>query len=343
MKLFGTSAFIYWRLASCLGARATSEVASRRFAKELCAEASSFLQSPEPPFPDDVPLPRGCDALLGQCAAPDGLLHLEVADALSRSSKRNEAPSCSFHVRTAHAVWSWWLPGAFGLKISTPELCFLQLASQVSLPHLAIAGLELCGTYSVVPDKDGAFVKRPPLTSRSALLALLDKAVSAYGVKQARQALRFVADGAASPQEARLYLLLSMPVRMGGYGLPPAQLNYRVETNAAGGVDPACRYRVCDLYWPDHQVAVEYESDAFHTGAEKITSDSIRRTALTTRGVSVVTVTAAQLRSPMMTDQVVAALCRKLGVRKRSCLRDWSQQRDELRRALFETPSTPLS
>ncbi len=199
-----------------------------------------------------------------------------------------------------------------------------------------MAGMELCGTYAVSPDGEGALVQRRPLATCSTLLSLLEKSPSSYGVKKARRVLSFIADGAASPQEARLHLLLSLPVRLGGYGLPPAQLNYRIETNASGGVDPVKRYRLCDLYWPDRQVAVEYDSDAFHTGAEKIASDSIRRAALSTRGVSVVTVTGAQLKSPMMTDQLVAALCRKLGVRKRACSSDWSQQRESLRKSLFE-------
>lgn len=338
MKLFGTSAFAFWRLAACAAAVLAEPSSSRRYPRELCAAASSVFQSaaPSPSCDDACALPSDRASLLEKCVAADGLVHVEVDDAAARHGARKGASSCFAHVRSNQMHSARWLPAAFGLKVPTPELCFLQLATQLSLPHLAMVGMELCGTYAVSPDEDGALVHRRALTTCSALRSLVEKSPSSYGVKKARRALSFIADGAASPQEARLHLLLSLPVRLGGYGLPPAQLNYRIETNASGGIDPAKRYRLCDLYWPDRQVAVEYDSDAFHIGAEKIASDSIRRAALSTRGISVVTVTGAQLRSPMMTDQLVAALCRKLGVRKRACAKDWSQQRESLRESLFE-------
>lgn len=337
MKLFGTSAFAFWRLAARTAA-AVKTSSPRRYPRELCAAASSAFQSDSLAFPFDsasaFPLDR--TSLLDSCVASDGFIHAEVDDAAARHKACKDASSIIAHVRSSEAHSSRWLPAAFGLKVPTPELCFLQLATQLSLPRLAMAGMELCGTYAVSPDEDGEIVQRRQLTTCSTLLSFLEKSASSYGAKKARRALSLIADGAASPQEARLYLLLSMPVRLGGCGLPPAQLNYRIETNASGGIDPAKRYRLCDLYWPDRQVAVEYDSDAFHTGAEKIASDSIRRAALSTRGISVVTVTGAQLRSPMMTDQLVVALCRKLGVRKRACAKDWSQQRESLRKSLFE-------
>ena len=338
MRLFGTSAFIFWRFAARSAAAIVETSSLRRYPRELCAAASSLFQQDTSALPsyDGGEFPHDRASLLDGCASSDGLLHVEVENAAARRAACADARPCLAHVRSDRDHSSRWLPAAFGLKVPTPELCFLQLATQLSFPYVAMAGMELCGTYSVSPDEEGSLIKRRPLTTCAALLSFLEKNTSSYGVKKARRALSFIAGGAASPQEARLYLLLSLPVRMGGYGLPPAQLNYRIETNASGGIDPAKRYRLCDLYWPDRQIAVEYDSDAFHVGTEKIASDSISRVALSTRGISVVTVTSAQLRSPMMTDQLAAALCRKLEIRKRTCRKDWSRQREALRKALFE-------
>lgn len=337
MKLFGTSALKYWRLAAYVAGGSVAFSSPRRYANELCSLARESFQSglSLQSDPELASAPFDMFSLAELCRAADGLVHLETDQASSRYVKGEEIESYVSHLRTDEAFSSCWLSAGFGIKVPTPELCLLQLAGQLSLPALIAAEMEICGSYGVAPTKEETLFKRGPLSTPSLLGALLERNPSAYGAKRFRRSLAYALPDSASPQETRLYLLLCLPVRMGGYGLPKARVNYRVETNGAGGIDPARRYRVCDLYWPKHQVAVEYDSNAFHSGAESISSDSIRRASLSTRGISVVTATQAQLASMMMADHLAAALCRELGIRKRPCVHDWTRERRELRRALF--------
>ena len=336
MKLFGTSAFIFWRHAASAAGETCAKQSPRRYAKELCAACGRVFESGFSTGSSKGGIAAlDADALAAACRDADGVLHGEVSRASARRANPYRGDGVFEHVRTASLSSSYWLRACFDYEVPVPELCFLQMAAQVPLLDLIALGMELVGAYSVVPNGDGKIVSRPPLATLASLESLLGKAGSVHGAKRARRALNFMAEGAASPQEARLYLLLCLPVKMGGYGLAPARLNARIDTNASGGVDPARRYRVCDLYWPDRQVAVEYDSDAFHVGADRIAADSIRRTALATKGIRVVTITNAQMKSNLLMNQAVSALCRELGVRKHRCSRDWDAERAGLRKVLF--------
>lgn len=108
--------------------------------------------------------------------------------------------------------------------VCVPELCFLQLAGSHSPVDLLRLGMELCGHYSLAEGRRG-FLDRPPLCSRAGLLAYLDAVHATRGVAKARCTAGLVIDGSASPMESSLALLLCLPTRWGGYGLPRPILN----------------------------------------------------------------------------------------------------------------------
>jgi very-short-patch-repair endonuclease len=117
------------------------------------------------------------------------------------------------------------------------------------------------------------------------------------GQKRAARALRYITDNSASPAETTLTMLLTLPYMLGGYKFPMPHLNTRLNFVGIARRSSSKSYYVCDLYWPDFQLAVEYDSDQFHTGANRIANDSKRRNSLTQLGVIVITVTNDQLRS----------------------------------------------
>ena len=72
-------------------------------------------------------------------------LHVLVPDAASRS--RSELAVC-------HASSSTYPRGSFvrlaeGMLVSSPELCFVQMATKLPLIALVRLGFELCGTYGI--------------------------------------------------------------------------------------------------------------------------------------------------------------------------------------------------
>ncbi|MCL1846781.1 MAG: hypothetical protein FWF91_02295 [Coriobacteriia bacterium] len=202
-----------------------------------------------------------------------------------------------------------------GLCVSSPELCFFWMASELSLVKLIELGFELCGSYSLpgpAPGEEGAY-RRPPLTSTKKLAAFVGQMAGAHGVRKATRALRYIADGSASPMETVLVMLLTLPYKLGGYGLYMPELNARVTPAKTAKKIASKSHYYCDLFWPDVDVAAEYDSDQFHTGPDRISSDSKRRNALATMGVLVVTVTNRQIRDTVELEKVAKQLAAGIG------------------------------
>jgi hypothetical protein len=95
----------------------------------------------------------------------------------------------------------------------------------------------------------------------------------------------------------------------------------------------------CDLFWPIQRVGVEYDSDTYHTGSDRIADDSERRTALLVVAVPTVTVTRRQITSAVGMHEVAKALDKLLGRRLRPPMPEFLRQRAALRAALL--PSRP--
>lgn len=229
-----------------------------------------------------------------------------------------------------------------GIYASTPEACFLQLAAVLPLPELVVVGLELCGTYALVPGSVRGFRDRQkPLTSVASLERYVARAEGLRGAKRARQALRFLADGSASPMESIVAALLCLPSSFGGYGLAFPRLNYEVAMPDEVRTATGRRRCVCDLYWPTWRLAVEYESDLHHTGGERITSDSKRRAALELAKVSVVTITRGQVYDARAFDEVTRALAKLMGKRLRISQTGWLMRRYDLRSQMLDPAFVP--
>lgn len=226
--------------------------------------------------------------------------------------------------------------------VSSPELCFVQMGTLFPFPQLVEMGFELCGTYCLPVGGTDGFCRGLPLTDSVALRSFAEKeAAGERGVVAARKALRFVASGSASPQETVLAMLLCLPSCFGGCGFPMPKMNHRIEMPLRGRHSASKRYFLCDLFWPEAQLAVEYDSDRHHTGADRIADDANRRAALARRGIEVVTVTNRQMRNLSEFDLVVGLLAKRLGKRMRPRSRDRAAKQRELRRALL-SPSSDL-
>lgn len=203
-----------------------------------------------------------------------------------------------------------------GVFVVSPECCMRQLACELDVAQLVMLGYELCGSYSFAADGSAVFDALPQ-TSVSKLRRHAAASQGARGVKRMRCALPYVEGGSRSPAETAVAMLLGMPQRHGGYGLPAPVLNYRIDPRASRrGLVAQSRF-FCDLFWPDRRVAVEYDSDLCHTGAERIARDSRRRADLLALGITVITLTKAQLYDERAFHSFVVMLAGQLGHRIR--------------------------
>ncbi len=219
--------------------------------------------------------------------------------------------------------------------VCRPELCFVQMATKMSFPQLLELGFELCGTYNLPSEGSKKAFQRNPLTSVESLSLFIDVIDGLRGTVDARRALPYIVEGSASPRETILTLLLCLPLRLGGCGLPQPELNHQVFLDEIARRATGKKSLRCDLYWPAARLAVEYDSDLHHTGGDRIADDATRRAVLANMGIGVVTVTRRQVTARSEFALVVQLLARHLGKRNRKTRRTWAIQEQELRSQLL--------
>jgi len=264
-------------------------------------------------------------------------LHVLVGSLNARKASK----SLSCHISLA-VIPEWsFIRMPSGLIVSSPELCFLQMAGELTFIDLIVLGYELCGTYRLDREDNPVkgFRNDLPLTNTGKLKSYADKAVNLKGCKNARRAISFIADGSASPMETILTMLLTLPYRFGGYGFPKPLLNYRIDaplstddsysdfptliTIDSTGIKSSIPMNElinkskfsCDLYWHDSKVAVEYDSDAFHVGPDRIEKDAIRRNTLTSAKITMITASRRQVTDAKKLRELAEALSKLLGKR----------------------------
>ena len=179
-----------------------------------------------------------------------------------------------------------------------------------------------------------SLIRRSPITRVSDILKYLEQFNGMRGVKRARQALRFVVDGSASPMETFLVMMLCLPSSLGGYGLPFPKMNALFKTEK---VDVShFQHRSCDLFWPEFSLAVEYDSDAFHLGKEKHDEDLKRLTTLGLMNLRVESLSRAQVLDAREFDRAVCLIAKHMGKRLRFSGSDYMMRRYRLRRDLYK-------
>lgn len=193
------------------------------------------------------------------------------------------------------------------------------------------------------------------------------------GTNRIARALKYIQSGSASPAETALSMKLVLPYRAGGFSLPLPLLNHTVyldkrifqyaKTYAGTHAETHVKETVideaplassneqslhwspcnvpdplkltCDLFWTDAKLCLEYDSDMFHVGRERITRDAIRRERLMRMGIEVITVTRPQLHSITEFDSLANLVAKKLGRRIRTSRKDHQDLQLELNAKLF--------
>jgi hypothetical protein len=247
------------------------------------------------------------------------------------------------HVLSQQLPSGCFLDLGHGLCMCTPQFAFLQLAMQSDPIELLKVGMELCGHFSRPPIPStraneglSCTYGLPPATHARFLRLFVERMEGRRGAVKARKAVRHLADGAASPMEAAVYLMLCLPKRMGGYGLPKPLLNPKITIKNPTGLSTIERYP--DLFWDDPSVDVEYNSDESHSGEWSRYRDSRREIELTVADVRVLPLTRYQVMDVDGFDEFAQGLRRMLGIRARPEDPQWRFRRAELRRALLFAP-----
>ena len=178
---------------------------------------------------------------------------------------------------------------------------------------------EFSGTYRL-PSKMGGRVLYgvAPSMTCAALSSFLDGQPAMRGSMKGHAVASLAFDGAASPMETALALLLTLPVAMGGYGVVRPELNKAISLEEGDRALSSQAEMVADLCWPEEKLIVEYDSWEWHGGARSghLAHDRARANALTAMGWRVLSVGYEQISSiqgmNLLARQVAALLGRDL-------------------------------
>ena len=272
--------------------------------------------------------------------SPDSPLHVLVPD--GAAVRYSALKVC--HVCPKKLPAGSFLEVEEGLVVSSPELCFLQMAASLSLPQLIELGFEFCGTYGIPNERNWIYsdeadvdriTERPAITSAARLSAYIERAGNVRGIDKARIAVRYVVDNSYSPMETKLVLLLCLPVRYGGYGLPLPELNPEIQFGDEARVLSRRTRCFPDIYWRSASFDLEYNGKRSHSGQLKIQDDDARRSALMYEGVDVVVLTARQVYDEAIFAVEAELIAKKIGKRLRLTASGVDKRRSALRRELL--------
>jgi len=252
-------------------------------------------------------------------------------------------------------VWSHDIPsGAYlrldnGIYLPTPAFLIQQLASRLDEIELILLGLELCGFYSMwsfpamgahhtaADECEGCTFGLEPATSVPRLTSYIRQRSGERGYRTMQHMIKRVLDRSASPMESAVYLLLCLPRRLGGFGLPAPVLNVEVKVSTS----TTTRSRFPDLYWPERALDVEYDSDQDHTGMWSRYRDARRTVELAAEKITVLPLTRAQLFDASEFEAFAASVRRNLGIRARTLDADWHAKHHLLRDRLLLSGAEP--
>lgn len=205
-----------------------------------------------------------------------------------------------------------------GVFVSSPEMCFVQFCASNSLAHSVQYGMELCGTYALGLNDGETKYDFGPLTSLERLASYTRACEGRRGTKMARRALKHILEGAASPLETIVLMLLCMPVQHGGYNLPAPILNEEIPLNDEQRRMAGVTHFRGDLSWSDKNLIVEYNSSEFHTGRSKECRDYHRGNVLTFLNRKVIYLSWGMVVDLILFDKTCAMLAEELGHHDRS-------------------------
>ena len=244
----------------------------------------------------------------------DGPLHVMI----SHKSEYSTSTHFTKHVFEASCDLPCVVCVSQDVYVVSPELCLLQMAQHLDSTNLIKLGYEFCGTY--MPDDTQAHgcKERPVLTTPGGIMGFADRFKRKYpGLEATRVAIRFVSPHSNSPVETALAMLCTLPYRMGGYGLPRAELNQVVRLSREGARIVGRTALKPDLLWRDAKVALEYNSAATHTNSEQREFDDRRNNVFQDKDFRYFIITPAILRDPQVFDAQMHVIARAMGKRIR--------------------------
>lgn len=254
--------------------------------------------------------------------------------AVSNTAFRKPIPGIVKHAWNSSQTLAMYCKILNGLYVSSPELTFIQVANDAPIERLILLGYEICGRYQPSRNHEAGFVSCDPLTSAEKLVKTGKVLKNIAGIKAARRAVKYIINNTESPREALLSMLLSLPRAIGGYGLDLPVANPQIRLSPQEQRALGKSHIRTDLFWPSHNVALEYDSATWHHGNDAYIRDSVKRNDLGSRGIACISVTNEEMRDPERFDLVVRHLAQHMDKRLTTPTTSFIENQLRLRRLL---------
>ena len=220
-----------------------------------------------------------------------------------------------------------------GLYITSPELTYLRMADFVGVHKLAAIGTDLCGRYFIDDRLDEYPQRKAFITTPERIMRYCSQLPQTRGSKKALEALKWVRANSGSPAETKLFLLLSISTRQGGFGLPFTHLNYDENAGALARFTDQFQYSI-DIANPEMHIGIEYDGLLYHTNSSR---DKRRRNELHALGWDIFPVDRDVLQDADRMIDFAMLLAKHMGIRKRPA-KCWHDKHTMLRKELGLKP-----
>lgn len=184
------------------------------------------------------------------------------------------------------------------------------------LVDLVLVAMELMGTYRLAAPGGTTRYGQQQLLTFASVEQFMRGVGRAYGKNRLDTALSLALPHSASPMETALYLLLCLPERYGGFGLPRPKLNRELPVKEHERLWDGGASITPDLLWADAKLIIEYDSNEMHGGLGpiKLAQDATRANVLSALGYTVLRVTTRNIQSPAEVERIAWQVASKLGV-----------------------------
>ncbi|MBR2835269.1 MAG: hypothetical protein IKE43_06140 [Coriobacteriales bacterium] len=261
-------------------------------------------------------------------------LHVVAQDWISRNRLQNVA----YHVCNLPWVKQSFceiLPNVFVLS---PEACYAQIITKLKFEFQLILGMEFCGSYAYDLERNAYIYGQAPITSTKKLNDYNQLIVQNGDKRSSKLPLELISDDSASYMETCITLLLSLPYRRGGYGLKLPWLNPSINKNGLRVPDYTPGSYKPDLFWPQHMIAIEYNSKEFHQQRDSYADDTKRRAFLESLGIEVIPLMSTDVYNIQVFDTLAQYLAKRMGKRLRLPA-DFSELHQKLRATILKKSS----
>lgn len=226
--------------------------------------------------------------------------------------------------------------------IASPALTFAQMAAKVSLPEAVEIGCHLCSTFAIEDSGHNYAGEREQVVSLESLRSYV-QLLPPYtrGIRKIKAALEYVVEYTASPMEIFLGMEYGMPPKVGGQESLTLHANQNIEIDRHIQELLESSHLKGDLYLPDFNADLEYDSYEYHTGRYRLDHTQARRNALEAMGIKTITATYGQINTFSKFENFTWMLRERLGLEHPTPTRAEHQAQIELYELLM-SPSHRL-